>query len=332
MIADRIPLFSPGFSRLQALGVDVHQVLRQAGVSAVSQTLTTKQYFSLWAAIESVSHDDLIGLRLGGIATLEQLDPATFAALHASTFGHALQRMARYKRLSCPEIIRIEPDNTHTRISFHWRHAKQAAPRALTDAAFANVQLLLTSGTGKQIPPAWIERTQRSNGTQHYATHFACSVHEEVAADAMVYSNEVLETPFLKRDQSLITALLPTLDAQLSVQSSLLLENQAKVVLIRMMGGDRPSIQTLATQLKLSPRTLQRRLLEAQTSYQTLLDAVRLELACNLLEHTHQSPGEIAFTLGFEEINSFQRAFQHWQGMTPNQWRTERGAIKRHRQ
>jgi AraC-like DNA-binding protein len=34
-------------------------------------------------------------------------------------------------------------------------------------------------------------------------------------------------------------------------------------------------------------------------------------------------PGEIAFYLGFEEVNSFQRAFHKWQGMTPTQWRTQ---------
>lgn len=34
--------------------------------------------------------------------------------------------------------------------------------------------------------------------------------------------------------------------------------------------------------------------------------------------------GEIAFVLGFEELNSFTRAFQSWEGTTPNRWRSAR--------
>ena len=71
----------------------------------------------------------------------------------------------------------------------------------------------------------------------------------------------------------------------------------------------------------MSPRTLQRRLEELGTSYQELLDDVRRRSARRLLANTDLDAGEVAFLLGFEELNSFTRAFHAWEGTTPTRWR-----------
>jgi AraC-like DNA-binding protein len=89
------------------------------------------------------------------------------------------------------------------------------------------------------------------------------------------------------------------------------------------MQGQRPSIQAVAKDLCVSARTLQRRLEEEGTSYQQVLDGVRQDTARRLLTSTDLEPGEIAFLLGFEELNSFTRAFQGWEGATPVRWRVE---------
>ncbi len=87
------------------------------------------------------------------------------------------------------------------------------------------------------------------------------------------------------------------------------------------MSGERPSVEKVAEAMRMSPRTLQRRLSEQQTSYQKLLDDVRDNMARRLLLDTDLDAGEIAFLLGFDELNSFTRAFHGWQGATPARWR-----------
>ena len=328
MPADRIPLFGPGLTRLTQLDLDVDQVLRQAGISPILRhqtkvSLTTSQYFALWAAIEAVSGDALIGLRIGGEARTDQFDPASFAALHSHTFGEALERLARYKRLTCPETIRVERDGDSTRISFHWLWAHGHAPHALTDSGFANIDLLLRSGTGKSIAPLRIELAHLRSDVQRYADYFDCEVCAGADHDALVYSSATLNERFLTGNADLIAALLPGLDLQLGAILPQSLDQQVKAVLTEMMRGERPSMEAVARQLLLSPRTLQRRLTEAHTSYQRILDAVRQDMACKLLSRTSMEPGEIAFYLGFEEVNSFQRAFYKWLGMTPTQWRSQ---------
>ncbi|WP_049019026.1 helix-turn-helix domain-containing protein, partial [Burkholderia multivorans] len=58
-----------------------------------------------------------------------------------------------------------------------------------------------------------------------------------------------------------------------------------------------------------------------------VLDEVRRDTARRLLCTTSIEIAEIAFLLGFEELNSFTRAFRNWEGKTPKQWREFRGAI-----
>jgi AraC-like DNA-binding protein len=52
-----------------------------------------------------------------------------------------------------------------------------------------------------------------------------------------------------------------------------------------------------------------------------LLDEVRRDASRRLLANTDLDANEIAFLLGFEELNSFSRAFHGWEGATPIQWR-----------
>ncbi|WP_295957216.1 AraC family transcriptional regulator ligand-binding domain-containing protein [Rhodoferax sp.] len=75
-----------------------------------------------------LASDALVGLRIGGHARPDQFDPASFAALHSANFGEALQRLARYKRLSCPEDICMVQTGNQMTISFHWLRAQGQAP------------------------------------------------------------------------------------------------------------------------------------------------------------------------------------------------------------
>jgi AraC-like DNA-binding protein len=102
------------------------------------------------------------------------------------------------------------------------------------------------------------------------------------------------------------------------------LADDVRVALGDAISGDRPAVAKVAKSLGMSARTMQRRLGELGTTYQDVLDDVRRGLARRLLAQTDLGMGEVAFLLGFEEVNSFARAFHTWEGTTPVRWR-ERG-------
>jgi len=120
----------------------------------------------------------------------------------------------------------------------------------------------------------------------------------------------------------LLATVAPQLEAELTEQlARKSFTEQAKGILKQLLAGQRPGIEDLARELHLSTRTLQRRLTEKGITFQRLLDDARRELARHYLLHSSRELNETAYLLGYEDANSFFRAFHHWEGTTPGQWR-----------
>jgi len=98
------------FSKLEEHGVSASAVLRRAGLpqeyaKQPMVRLKTEELFALWRAIGEVSTNSAIGLLLGTENRTERFHPIGLAALSSETFGAAMDQMARYKQLTCPEEI-----------------------------------------------------------------------------------------------------------------------------------------------------------------------------------------------------------------------------------
>jgi AraC-like DNA-binding protein len=85
--------------------------------------------------------------------------------------------------------------------------------------------------------------------------------------------------------------------------------------------GEFPSMEDVAQQLKMTTRSLRRRLLEERTSFVTIIDDVRCSLAMEYLQTTVMSTDDIALLLGFSEPTNFRRAFKRWTGKTTKAYR-----------
>ena len=85
--------------------------------------------------------------------------------------------------------------------------------------------------------------------------------------------------------------------------------------------GKPPEISAVARELGLSDRTLQRRIIDDGATFRQLLLEARQELAHEYLNRPEMDVKEVAFLLGYEDSNSFYRAFRTWEGTTPAQLR-----------
>jgi len=81
------------------------------------------------------------------------------------------------------------------------------------------------------------------------------------------------------------------------------------------------SAEALAALLHVSARTLHRQLKEEGASLQQLKDEVRLERARTLLYRTDKPLKQVAAAVGFANDKSFIRAFRHWTGLAPQEFR-----------
>ncbi|MFO1407384.1 MAG: AraC family transcriptional regulator [Steroidobacteraceae bacterium] len=96
------------------------------------------------------------------------------------------------------------------------------------------------------------------------------------------------------------------------------------VMRARLLGGD-CSNDRIADALAVSTRTLHRRLARDGTSFEALLDALRYDIARQMLVNSRASLAEISAALGYANASAFTRAFRRWSGRPPRDWRAHAG-------
>jgi AraC-like DNA-binding protein len=94
-----------------------------------------------------------------------------------------------------------------------------------------------------------------------------------------------------------------------------------------IMGSGDLSLPAVAKAAGIGPRTLQRRLRLEGLTWRSLVDEVRVALACRLLEERRLSIAEIAFRLGYSRSSAFHRAFRRQTGTTPRAFRLSAGSV-----
>jgi AraC-like DNA-binding protein len=155
-----------------------------------------------------------------------------------------------------------------------------------------------------------------------YEAHFRCPIRFKANQNALVFSKADMDLPFVTSNAELLAIVAPQLEAELMEQlAQKTFSEQAKAILKRLLAGHRPGIEDLARELHLSIRTLQRRLTERGITFQRLLEEARRELARHYLIHSSVELSETAYLLGYDDANSFFRAFHQWEGTSPGQWR-----------
>ncbi|MGW9211951.1 helix-turn-helix domain-containing protein [Embleya sp. NPDC055664] len=92
-------------------------------------------------------------------------------------------------------------------------------------------------------------------------------------------------------------------------------------VLAGSLGGEELSLEMVAHRMAMSPRTLQRRLSELETTWRDEIESVRHEHAATLLRDTELPVQSIAGRLGYTDARALRRAFQRWTGQTPDAYR-----------
>jgi AraC-like DNA-binding protein len=321
----RIPGRLP--ARLQESGIRVSALLQNAGLPSglfeqPRATVTTEELFALWHGIGQASTNPAIGLELGTETKPEHFDPIALVALSTSSFGEAMRQMARYKQLSCPEEIIHETNEEEWSIQFRWLHANDVEPEVLTDLCFAWVLTIARHGTGTLVSPVRLELVRPRVYAKVIERHFGCPIVVGASRNAIVFRASDAALPFKTRNADLLAMLTPQFDEELKQHKSQeTFPERVRGTIQRKLAGRRPKMVDVARELRISSRTLQRRLQDAGYSFQQVLEEARHQLACHYLNSSLLELNETAYLLGYEDSNSFVRAFRTWEGVPPARWR-----------
>ncbi len=317
------------FVKLEELGVRASAVLRNAGlplglIDQPRALLNTEELFALWRAIGEVSTNPAIGLLLGTESKTERFHPVSLAALSTENFGSAVEQMARYKQLTCPEEILQEKDDAEWSIKFRWLLADEVEPPVLIECCFAWVLSVARHGTGTRLSPLRVEFVQSRAHLKTIERHFGCPVICGAERNAIVFRTADVQRPFVTRNAELLAMLAPQFESELKQENGD--ENfveRVRLAVQQRLTGRRPTIEGIADALHISSRTLQRRLQDEGSSFQRVLEEARHQLARHYLNNSVLELNEAAYLLGYEDGNSFVRAFRTWEGVPPSRWREQ---------
>ena len=331
-MTDRFRLSSTWAQRFADHQIAVTALLRHAGLPASlfqqeKVHVTTAELFALWRSVSELSSDPAIGLKLGTEPRFERNHPSAIAVICSRSFGDALERIARYKQLTCPEEIRIDRKAQDTSVEFFYSEAKEPQPDVLVDLVLSWILGVGRQGTNVHFSPLCIELTRPVKHRELLESHFGCRVRFKAGRNALIFRSGDLDRPFVTHNEELLTIIGTHMESELKARNiSVNVAEQVKDTLRRSLAGKRPTLQDVGRELGMGARTLQRRLTDSGITFQQLVEETRRELAHHYLKQRSVELSEAAFLLGFEDANSFFRAFHAWEGTSPGEWRTRNGA------
>lgn len=308
------------------MGVNPDDVLRLAGLpldlfSRKDATVNTAQYFQLWHALEQVDGTQMLPLKVGQAISVEAFDPAIFASLCSPNLNIALQRLSSFKKLIGPMTLVVDVGQGRTSISLECYGEDALIPRNLAVTELIFITQLVRLGTRYRIVPKEVVLPELPVPLEAYADYFGVTPRRGKGT-RISFSRQDGIRPFLTANESMWEFFEGGLRKRLStLDSTARMSERVKAVLLEGLPAGQYSIDFVAKQLAVSGRTLQRQLSEDSTSFTDVLNATRQQLAMHYLRKPTMAQGEIAYLLGFQDTNSFNRAFKDWTGTTPGTYR-----------
>lgn len=308
---------------LKELNIPVQDVLRHAQLPLdlllrKTPTVTAVEYYRFWDGLAHTSKNEpALALRLAQNFSAYPIAPAIIAFLSSSNLNMALKRTAHYKSIVAPVRMTVEQNDRQTILTI-----AGLPPNGSLPALFVAFELvfwveLARLATREQIIPESVHSSLELPELDAYETFLENRITRD-EVNRVVFSAGDAQKPFLTVNHAMWAILEPAFDKRMEdLTQDASFRDRVRACLLEMLASGHYSMTYIASKLAVSNRTLQRRLREEGTSFQKVLDELREELARHYLAATDYTSAEISFLLGYEEPNSFFRAFRAWTGQTP---------------
>ena len=307
------------------LGLEVQPLLKAAGLpldmfQRDKPMVTAKQYFNLWKALEnSVTQPDFC-LVIATSISVEAFSPPLFAALCSDNLAMAMQRLQKYKKLIGPIQLSIDKQKDKWEFCFD-STSVEVLPDSYQLVECLFITNLLRIATRQQLSPMYVESPIADQFSPATKAFLNCEVRQAERAK-LVFDKATLNHEFLSKNSQMWEFFEPQLNSNLQrFETKETTTEQVIALLLNLIPTGKAHAEEVASNLCVSKRTLQRKLADEGETFQNLLNTVRKKLAIHYLKKSQYANSEIAFLLGFDDPNSFIRAFSGWIGQSPESYR-----------
>ena len=305
---------------LKYYGMDVGAVLKKAQLpedilNHSTIVMKEEEYYRFFSAVDAVSGKKKLAVELANTNKIENFSPPIFASYCSKNGAVCIERLARYKKLIGPMSFVIQDEEDSAAVELLSGDASLEIPQFLVISEFAFLTGMMRKATKEDVIPVKIQMKESLNDAAVIGFFETPAEHSD--RNAITFAKSDLELPFISWSDAMWSYFEPELSKRLvDLEADDTASARVRSALTELLPGGMASIDDVAEKLGLSRRTLQRKLAEENTTFLKQLNSTREALALHYINNTDMSANDIAYLLGYAELNSFLRAFTVWTGMS----------------
>jgi AraC-like DNA-binding protein len=219
--------------------------------------------------------------------------------------------------------VLIRPEGEFIRLEWHPLSEETATWRPLVDEMLKSSAEIVSAICALPVPVRAAEFSYPApDDTRALKRTFGSNLKFGCEVSCLYFSREVVHYPLIdvgfELGADFWAGPRSVFDEPLTVDPFL---RDTRIAIRRALPGGALTIDSLALELSVSRRTLQRRLSALQSSFKTMLQDVREEQSRRYLDDPRLAVTEIALLLGYSDQASFSNAFKSWCGCAPTEYR-----------
>ena len=306
-------------------------LLKEAGIRRVDlrdpdSRVSYAAVVSLMERAAALLGEPGFGLRVGASQDIGDSGILGFVMLNSATLLDAVKNLQRYFLIAGDgEEFEVEQGGPHVRLRFRERDQAMRGLRQNSEYFAAIIVRACRDMTRKRLSPVRAEFMHpRPNARIDYEAHLGCAVRFGAEWDAVVFATETMRLPIVGANHKLLKVLEMSCRKILgpAPRKQDIVHEVRSLIMDGLSRGAVP-IDSVASKLSMSSKTLERRLSERDESFSALSDAIRQDLAKQYLSETDFRLEQIAYLIGYSEPAPLVRAFKRWTGKTPMAFRAQ---------
>ena len=329
----RAVVFSPMIRALDEKGRMADVLLARHGLSRARihdpyAIISLIRYVEIFEAVARQLKEPALGLRIGGNSRPTDLGPLGLLISAAPTLRSAFTRLSEFiSALQGATRVGLQHHKTMTAWTYQVEDSSIWPRVQDTEFSLAAACQLARSLAGSSWSPLEVhfEHDEPEDCSAHHRFFRAPLLFRQPANRLLLLNadiDRVIQTEDCDLTQILEHHVRDLLAERMGETD---LARRVERIIALYLGHEKISVERLAADLGLAPRTLQRNLGREGTSVRQLLREHRQKIAKLQMQSNKISQAEIAHALGYSDGTVFWRAFKDWTGTAPTKFRKRNG-------
>lgn len=272
------------------------------------------EFYAVLEVIDESLKDDLIGIRSGRYLNLKTLGLIYKISLQATSIEEAFFYLKNYLDATFPMVVTdtVFVDSTVS-LNISIESSSERLNRIILENLLTVMarEITMMAGESTEIQmysPFYTEKYPNSwyQGKQ-FGLSFGDTILQASLKDKSRLHLDILIPEYLK--------LIEALKSDDSFMS------KVRIAALNLAGPELPQLKMVADSFSITPRTMQRRLREENSTFRDVIDDLKRQISDMLLLHDRFSVADISFALGYSEPAAYIHSFNKWHGISPQKFR-----------